>query len=310
MKILIAEDQVIAGLALSRTLEQLGHEAIIVSTGDVAWEQIEQQDWRLVITDWMMPGCTGPELCRRIRSRRGHSYTYVILLTCRDSRMDRLEGLAAGADDFLTKPVDVDELAVRLAIARRILGVQADLEAKNLRLTEIATTDPLTGLANRRRLNEALAAAASLSFRRGVPCSVLMLDIDHFKSFNDAFGHSAGDDVLCAVANILRSEVRPADLAARHGGEEFVVLLPGTDSEQASHVAERLRAAIASADWPLRPVTASVGIATSSPPMRISTIQSLLDAADRALYHSKKAGRDRVSHHHEMTLMETAIHAI
>src|SRR5262245_32638303 len=131
MRILVAEDQEPSGLVLRKTLETLGHEAFVVSSGAEAWERIVAEDWRLVSTDWMMPRLDGPELCRRIRGRQGSPYTYIILLTGRDGRLDRLKGLAAGADDFLTKPVDREELAVRLAIARRILGVQAELEEKN-----------------------------------------------------------------------------------------------------------------------------------------------------------------------------------
>src|SRR6516164_5258805 len=156
MRILIVDDQKTLGLALCGTLVALGHEPHLMTSSVAALELINREDWRLVITDWMMPEMDGPELCRRIRDSRRHPYVYIIMLTGRTDRLDRLEGLAAGADDFLTKPVDEEELAVRLAIAGRILGVQAELEEKNALLRDIAGLDPLTGLANRRRLSEGI----------------------------------------------------------------------------------------------------------------------------------------------------------
>jgi PleD family two-component response regulator len=152
MKILVVEDQKVLGMALSRTLNQLGHESRLVPGGAAAWDIIDREDWRLILTDWMMPDVDGLELCRRIRGQRGSPYRYVIILTGRSERSDRLQGLEAGADDFLTKPVDEDELIIRLAIARRILAVQWELEASIARLDAMASTDPLTGLSNRRHL--------------------------------------------------------------------------------------------------------------------------------------------------------------
>ncbi len=298
MKILVAEDQEPSGLAIRRILENLGHEVLVVSTGAEAWEQIVAGDWRLLITDWMMPHLDGPELCRRIRTHQPHPYTYIILLTGRDGRIDRLKGLAAGADDFLTKPVDGDELAVRLTIARRILGVQAELEEKNARLAEMATTDPLTGLANRRRLREELQISTALLTRTGLPCSLILLDIDHFKAINDTQGHAAGDQTLRSIADILRAETRSSDLSVRYGGEEFVVLMPATDEEEAHAAAERLRIAIATKTKPSNPVTASFGVATAHLMQGIG-IDALLHAADQALYLSKQRGRNLVTCYRE-----------
>jgi two-component system chemotaxis response regulator CheY len=294
MDILVVDDQMTLGLALSLTLSQLGHQPRLVSSGHAAWDLIEREDWRLVITDWIMPEMDGLELCRRIRARQNKPYNYVIMLTCRTDRNDRLAALAAGADDFLAKPVDEDELRIRLTIARRILGVQADLEEKNARLSEQANTDPLTGLANRRQFHKGIELALS-QVRRGVPCSVLVLDIDHFKSYNDSFGHAAGDEVLCTVAEILQQNTRPTDLVARMGGEEFVVVLTGAGPYQALITADRLRRTIATHAWRSRPVTASFGIASASLPEEACAVADLLEKADRALYHSKHSGRNRVT---------------
>jgi len=295
MKILVVEDQKTLGLSLCWTLEKLGHEPRLILSGSAASELIDREDRRLIITDWVMPDLDGLELCRRIRARQGRPYNYVIILTSRTDRRDRLEGLAAGADDFLTKPVDEDELAIRLAIAERILVVQADLEEKNARLGAMAGTDPLTGLANRRRLFDPTEGVIA-QWREGSPYSILALDVDHFKSFNDSVGHAAGDEVLRTVAGILRAGTRSTDLVVRTGGEEFVIVLPKTGAEEALAMADRLRIAIETHPWPARQVTASFGVTIAHDPTQANDLADLLDLADRALYHSKRFGRNRVTH--------------
>jgi len=297
MKILIAEDQPTAALFLSRTLEKLGHEVVVAHDGEEAWKILRQGDSPLLISDWMMPNLSGTDLCRRIRAVGGERYIYIILVTSRDRREDRLNGLRAGADDFLTKPPDADELAVRLGIAERILAVHDQLARQNARLAELAAIDELTGTKNRRRFREDLYLLFGQAIRLRLPLSLIMLDIDHFKQFNDTFGHLAGDEVLRRVGSILSTAVRSHDVVARYGGEEFVVLLPATEAENAREVAERLRIAISSATWPQRQVTASFGIATTNPDT--STVTILLNQADQALYHSKEAGRNVTTHHRE-----------
>jgi two-component system chemotaxis response regulator CheY len=295
MKILIAEDQAPTSRYLRRLLEQMGHEVIEAGDGEEAWELIRRDQSLLLISDWMMPRLDGLELCRRIRSQITEGYIYIILLSARTGRDDKLKGLNAGADDFLTKPLDADELCVRLEIASRILEVHQTLGRQNSRLIEMATTDELTGVNNRRRFGEDLHLHAALAARHGLPLSLIMLDVDHFKHFNDSFGHPAGDEVLRTIATILRSEVREHDLVARYGGEEFVLLLPSTGSEAATEVAERLRKAISKGTWNMVPLTASFGVATTDPTHSIS-VEELIAQADEALYHSKNAGRNRVTH--------------
>jgi two-component system, cell cycle response regulator len=295
MRILVVDDQRTIGLALCGTLTQLGHQPQLVTSSVAAFELIERGDRRMVITDWMMPDMDGPELCRKIRAAKRYPYTYILMVTGRTDRLDRLAGLAAGADDFLSKPVDEEELVVRLAIAERILGVQAELEAKNARLEEMAKLDPLTGLANRRRLAEGIETVLA-GGEVATPLSVLAIDVDHFKSYNDEFGHQAGDEVLRMIAATLRANTRSGDLVARSGGEEFIVLLPGVDAGVAESIAESLRAAIESQDWPHRCVTASFGIGTVWNSAELTDISALFNAADGALYQSKNAGRNRVTH--------------
>ena len=294
MRILIVEDSKLQANFLRGLLESMGHEARVAADGDEAWRVLQEEPFPLVVSDWVMPGLDGPSLCRRIRERQGGSYTYVILLTVLGGRSDRMEGLRAGADDFLVKPVDAEELASRLEIARRILEMQARLERQNERLEELAATDELTGLSNRRGWRRALEVGFALASRRGLPLSLVLLDVDHFKSFNDAFGHPAGDDVLREVGEVLKGHCREHDTAARHGGEEFAVVLLGSGRGEAGDVAERLRCAVAGRPWRHRRVTVSCGVATLGP--RMSDASCLVDRADRALYQSKRRGRDCVTH--------------
>lgn len=177
--------------------------------------------------------------------------------------------------------------------AKELALANSELERANARLAALSFTDSLTGLANHRafhtRLNEELQRAK----RYGTPLSLLLLDVDHFKSYNDAFGHPAGDEALQCVAHLLQTNTRTSDLVARHGGEEFAILLPQTDREGALVHAETLRAHIERYSWPLRPVTASIGIATTTPQDGFSL--SLIQHADQALYLSKSNGRNRIS---------------
>jgi two-component system chemotaxis response regulator CheY len=309
MTILIAEDDPVSSLILRRSLEGLEQEVVVATDGEEAWRLVrDRQDIRLVISDWMMPRLDGVDLCRRVRGLTGRPYIYFILLTAKVFREDRLAGLAAGADDFLTKPLDRPELVARLNVARRLLATQeelrllseelerlhVELRRQNERLADLAASDGLTGLKNHRHFRDALELGVSLASRQEVPFSLIMLDVDHFKQYNDAFGHPAGDDVLCDLARTLRESVRDHDVVARYGGEEFVLLLPLTGAEDARAVAERIRRAIAASDWPLRPIRASLGIATTGP--EVTTPTRLLELADRALYRSKAEGRDRVTH--------------
>jgi diguanylate cyclase (GGDEF)-like protein len=293
MKILIAEDQPTSALLLRHLLTRLGHQVDVAGDGEIAWEMIRDNDARLLISDWIMPRLDGPELCRRIREAGLDRYIYIILLTTRDRHEDKLKGLRAGADDFLIKPPDPDELAVRLEIACRILAVYERLAEQNIKLAELAATDELTKTKNRRRFREDLDLLFSQACRYNSPLSLIMLDIDHFKQYNDTFGHPAGDEVLRLVGATLREHLRTHDVVARFGGEEFIILLPATGSDEALHVAERLRESLAECDWPHGKVTASLGVSmlNSTTP----TAADLVDQADRALYQSKEQGRNRVT---------------
>lgn len=308
MDILIAEDDRVTALKLQRALEKLGYSVAIAKDGAEAWNIVNSRHVNILVSDWVMPKIDGPELCRRIRAYQNDSYTYVILLTARDSREDRIQGLEAGADDFLSKPLDTSELVARLNVARRILAMQdqlrnhatelaklhAALERQNVMLEELAATDALTGLSNRRIFDESVVSAVAFAARHHHPLSLVMIDVDHFKSFNDNFGHPTGDEVLRSLAEVLKLGCRVHDVVARYGGEEFALILPATGGCASVAVCDRLRQTVASRRWSHRPVTASFGVATTGHPASDAT--RLIWEADKALYHSKARGRNRVTH--------------
>lgn len=318
MKILIAEDDEISRLILQNMLVDLGFEMVVARDGAEALEYIAENEIRLIVTDWMMPRVDGLELCRRIRARSSDSpYTYIIILTAKHLREDRLNALKAGADDYLTKPIDKADLQARILVAQRIITmeeqirsrtielerIQLELEYRNSQLSELASSDGLTGLKNHRFFRESLEAHFSLARRRELPMSLVMIDVDQFKPYNDNFGHPAGDLVLRDVAWLLRSSVREHDVVARYGGEEFAVLLPASDTDGSRSLAERLRVAVEKHQWPNRPITISLGVVTMNP--RISRAADLVDLADKSLYRSKAAGRNRVTHAVDMAMKLT-----
>ncbi len=299
MRILIAEDDPVSRKMLSRALTRMGHDVISAENGRDAWQRLRADPVRLVIADWEMPEMDGVELVQRIRKDRDGNYTYLILLTSRSQRQDKVIGLEAGADDYITKPFDRDELMVRIRAGERIIALQEELAERNAQLAQMALIDGLTNVANRRAFDSEFHKLAAHSRRFSRPFSLLMLDIDYFKRYNDAYGHEAGDEALRRVAQALEETVRTSDSVFRYGGEEFVVLLPETGTSGAKLVAERLREAVEAcaiphpANEPVKVVTVSVGVATYMAQSG-QLPDAALGQADEALYNAKRGGRNRV----------------
>ena len=306
MKLLVVDDDPDSRRLLSISLGWAGHQIIEAEDGLEAWEKFQADPARLVITDWMMPGLDGMGLIARIRANEAEGYTYIIMLTALREKPQIVSGLEAGADDYLTKPFDPEELAARVSIGERILKLQASLMESRHNMVSLAMHDTLTGLLNRRAIHD--RALGELNrLKRGTatgPLSVILLDIDHFKDINDGHGHEAGDQALQAVAELLLGHLRSYDGLGRWGGEEFLMLLPGTGLTEACAVAERIRATVAGA-YPALPngarvvLSASLGVAAidAAGPDALDEqrLDQLVWAADRALYQAKSDGRNRVS---------------
>lgn len=308
MTVLIAEDEPVSRRLLERAVRKFGHDIVLASDGATAWEQFNSGDFGFVITDWVMPGIDGLELCQRIRMSPRQNYVYVIMLTSCDGPQDLLTGMNAGADDFLIKPFDVSELHVRMRAAERILKLQQELCEKNqelatinTRLRRLSRVDALTQLGNRLAFEEQISEFHQLALRYGRRYGVVMCDVDQFKSFNDTQGHLAGDEALRRTAGAIRNCLRASDRAFRYGGEEIVVLLPEQSPQESLYTAERLRATVEGLDLrritpgTYRCITVSCGV--SGFPIDGQTPrewEQVIEWADQALYRAKSLGRNRV----------------
>lgn len=298
MKILIAEDEPVSRRLLEAFLRKWGYAVVAVAKGDDAWALLEAEDPpRLAILDWMMPGIEGVEICRRVRERIGRPYTYMILLTARDHKPSLLTGLKAGADDYLSKPFDAEELRARLQVGERILKVQDELIAARDALHFQATHDVLTGVASRRAAFEFLARELARARRENKLVGIVLADIDHFKAINDRYGHMAGDLVLQEIARRMTKCTRPYDCVGRYGGEEFLMIFPTSADEGILRLAERMRKAIEAT--PVRTpegeiaITASFGVFVAHGSGQ-RDVNELLRLVDAALYRAKRDGRNRV----------------
>jgi two-component system cell cycle response regulator len=295
MKILIADDSSVSRHLLGSMVKKWGYDVISASDGTEAWEVLSGPDApRLAILDWMMPGLTGPEVCEKVRGKGGESYTYILLLTGRTQKEDVIEGMTAGADDYVVKPFDQQELRVRLRAGRRIVELQDELLSAREELRQQATHDALTGLKNRAYIRQILADRMEAARRTGNPVGVIMLDLDRFKLINDTFGHAVGDAVLIAAARCIEGVLGETDVVGRDGGEEFLLVSSRTLPELAE-LAEAVRQAIAADPVVIGelalPITASLGYARLCPR---ADADILLRAADEALYRAKHNGRNRI----------------
>jgi len=297
MKILIVEDELIFRRMVKKYLLEAGHDIVEAEDGQSAWELFQHEPFQLVITDWVMPRLSGPELVHKIRTSGEKNYTYIIMLTAMDDKDNVVVGLESGADEYLTKPFNSKELVARVASGMRILKLEEQLMQAHQQMEILAMRDGLTGLLNRRAIEEYAEAEFNLTLRKERVLSVIMLDIDHFKNINDRFGHNCGDHTLQQVAKILKEDLRIYDRIGRWGGEEFILILPDTQLMDAAKVAERIRARTAEMEMSLEngeefSVQISLGIASTA--SQFSSLTKLIDAADQALYQAKQTGRNRV----------------
>ena len=298
MKVLVADDEAVSRRLIEASVRRWGYEVVVASDGLEALKILTSPAApTLAILDWLMPGLDGVQLCRQLRQEIVDPYTYIILLTAKHSKSDVVQGLAAGADDYIVKPFDSQELKVRVHTGKRILCLLDQLTTARETLRELAAHDPLTALWNHKAITEILTSELERAERQGSSVGVVLIDLDHFKSINDTHGHLVGDQVLREAAKCMNSVVRPYDAVGRLGGEEFLIVLPGCDQMNAVSHAERLRSALSEVvvDTLSLPVhfTASCGVTVVGPAQRVDA-HTAIGAADSAMYAAKRAGRDRV----------------
>jgi diguanylate cyclase (GGDEF)-like protein len=297
IKVLVADDSAVSRKLVEFTLSEKRYSLIFAKSGRETLELFAEHHPALVIVDWLMPDLTGIEICQHIRSKPQASYTYIILLTGKSEKESVVEGLAAGADDYLTKPFHHEELIARVGVGLRIIGLQREIEAKNLLLKELALTDSLTSLPNRRAVEDWATRQLSAAARYGFSFWVALADLDHFKTVNDTHGHDAGDTVLKAFSEILKSKSRHSDICGRIGGEEFLLILTHATEENAKTVIDRVRTELEATqfnfDGSTLKVTASFGLA-GFVGTRAPDFNHLVAQADAALYSAKRQGRNRL----------------
>jgi len=301
-RILLVEDDKLQAKVTKDYLEANGYEVIWVGNGKSAIKIAKTHPVELILLDLVLPDMDGKEVCRWLKLNQDTKGIPIMMLTARSSTTEKVTGLKAGADDYLPKPYNESELNARIYACLRTKALQDELREKNRQLEEVllkvetlAITDPLTGLFNRRHFETTIEKEFNRTIRYQSPVSCLMIDIDHFKSINDEYGHRTGDLVLKEMAGIIKNCLRKVDTVARWGGEEFILLLPGTKKEDALRAALRILTAISSHNFSgiQRQITVSIGIA-SVPWSSIDTAEKLIDTADLALYEAKSKGRSRI----------------
>ena len=294
ISVLAVDDSPISRKLLEHTLAVAPYKLRFAKGGLEALDLFLKSPCDIVITDWELPDISGPELCRRLRGEFADAYTYLVLLTSNSDKKNLAEGLAAGADDYLTKPFDADELRARLSVGRRIIELHREIEAKTRRLALEARTDPLTGLPNRRALEEWAVKQVAGAARHGYPIWVILADIDSYKPATDLFGHAAGDAMLRAFAEILKKNTRVSDMCGHFGGDQFILVVSHVENDNVRIVVDRMRERLAESEFSFygtcAPLIASFGVAGSEglDPLDLPT---LLQKADAALLAAKRAAQ-------------------
>jgi len=296
MRILIADDELMSRRLLEKTMQRAGYEVTAVENGRLAADALcKPEGPRLALLDWIMPELDGPGVCREVRKRKDQSYVYMILLTSKERKEDVVAGLGSGADDYLTKPFDPEELKARLRTGTRILDLEDRLIEAREDMRFQATHDALTSLWNRGVIMELLARELTRSRREGKCTAILLGDLDHFKNVNDTYGHLSGDEVLKETARRLVSSVRSYDFVGRFGGEEFLVTLNNCDPAFGLARAEKIGKIIA--DQLVETSAGSIAVSMSfglllSQEWGYLSVGDLLHEVDTALYAAKAAGRN------------------
>ena len=296
MKILIAEDDLPSRRILDAILTKWGYHPIVAADGNEAWQIIEKPDPpNLIILDWEMPGKNGLDVCKLIREKDVSNPPYIIILTAKNAKADIVEALEAGANDFVSKPYDKNELQARIRVGQRMVELQSALIKTKNALAHEASHDPLTGILNRRAILNALDKELIRAKKNNSRLSIGLCDIDFFKQVNDNHGHQVGDDVLCSLVKRIRNILKPYDFIGRYGGEEFLLVVPESSGSAVEGIYERVRASIA--DHKMITRSGKVGITISIGVTRLKEEQTpdeLLAAADIALYKAKDNGRNQV----------------
>jgi two-component system cell cycle response regulator len=304
LKVIVVEDDPDVRQIVEFVVHRLGHSCQVACDGSEAWAMHQANRADLIISDWKMPVMDGLQLCREVREGDPPEWhTHFILVTGRDDRSHLVEGLHAGADEFITKPIRLAELEARLEAAWRVVAAHRALEANNstLRLDSAreyraARTDPLTAVSNRLRLKEDLEPLEGRASRYGHRYCAALCDVDAFKAYNDSFGHLSGDDALCLVARTIQEHLRSGDSLYRYGGEEFLAILPEQSLADAKAGMGRVRHEVEklcirhAPEAPGPFLTVSVGIAE----LGAGSVDDWLRRADAALYRAKSLGRNCV----------------
>lgn len=297
MNVLIAEDDRVARAQLESLVSSWGYDIIYAKDGLEAIEMFNAKKPNIILLDWVMPGLEGVNVCKKIRSIKTEQYTYIIMLTAKVNQSDIITGLNAGADDFVGKPFNNEELRLRLEVGKRVVKLESDLLAFQQKLKHQADHDFLTGLYNRSALMARLKEEKVRSVKNQRPYGLIMIDIDHFKNINDTYGHQAGDDVLKKFSVRIKEFCRAYDIVGRFGGEEFIVVLPNAGLNTAYMIAERIRCIVADKPFKISDneirITSSFGVSTNMNNINIG-IEEHIKVCDDALYKAKEAGRNMV----------------
>jgi two-component system cell cycle response regulator len=297
LQVLVVDDSPVYRKLVEHALEGGPYSLLFAKSGREALELYARYLPAIVITDWMMPDLSGLDLCQRLRADVHRGYTYIILLTSIAEKDNVVKGLASGADDYLTKPFDPAELLARIGVGRRIIDLHRQIDAKNKLLEEMAHSDPLTGLPNRRAIEEWASRQLRGAARHGFPYWVVLVDLDTFKSINDTHGHIGGDALLQKFAEILKTVIRASDICGRLGGDEFLLVITHVEADSIHKTVERFREKLAANEFQIGDekvtITASFGIAGFHG-KEILDFETLVRRADKALYAAKRAGRNQV----------------